>query len=358
VRSIILSKYSEMAKKTKRKLILWLILIFVAAGILFTFNRFYGVLFRSNIDLGQKESVIIYIPSESDFDDVVNILLKDGGLISEEHFRLTATQKGYSENVKPGKYRIYNQMSNNALVNKLRSGNQEPVQLVINNVRTMNDLAEKVASQLEFSTNSLLPLLKNDSVAKSYGFTVNEFPAMFIPNTYEVFWNISPEKFIERMKKEYDKFWTDERIEKAAAANLTPIEVSILGSIVISETVKRDEMPRIAGLYINRLNRGMHLEADPTVKFAMGDFELKRILFRHLEYDSPYNTYKYPGLPPGPIYFADAGVLDAVLNYEKHDYIFMCAKEDFSGYHNFAKTNAEHERNAARYHAALNRQKK
>ncbi len=346
-----------MAKKSK-KLILWLILIAVFIGMLYTFNKYYGVFFRKNIDLGDKESVIVFIPTGSDFDDVCRILSKEAGLISEDHFRTTARQKGYIVNVKPGRYRIYNKMSNNSLVNKLRSGNQEPVQLVINNVRTMEDLAAKVSSQLEFAADSLLALLKNDSISKHYGFTLNEFPAMFIPNTYEVFWNISPEQFIERMNKEYNKFWTEERKNKAAAANLTPIEVSILASIVISETVKKDEMPRIAGLYINRLNRGMYLEADPTVKFALGDFELKRILFRHLEYDSPYNTYKNPGLPPGPIYFADASVLDAVLNYEKHDYIFMCAKEDFSGYHNFARTNAEHERNAARYHNALNQQKR
>jgi len=347
-----------MAKQNKSQLILWLIVLFVAIGIIFSFNKFYGAFFRSNIDLEGKKSVIIFIPTGSDFDAVCKILIKDGGLVSEDHFRMTAKQKGYSENVRSGRYRIQNRMSNNGLVNMLRSGNQEPVQLVINNIRTIGDLAERVASQLEFPTDSLLRLLKNDSISKSYGFTINEFGTMFIPNTYEVFWNISPEKFIERMNKEYNKFWTEERINKAAEANLTPIEVSILGSIVISETVKRDEMPRIAGLYINRLNKGMRLEADPTVKFAIGNFELKRILFRHLEYDSPYNTYKNTGLPPGPIYLADAGVLDAVLNYEKHDFIFMCAKEDFSGYHNFARTNAEHERNAARYHTALNRQKK
>jgi UPF0755 protein len=342
-----------MAKNRIR--ILWLIVIVVFIALAFAVNRFYGTFFRPNIDTGNQESVLIYIPTDSDFETVTEILLRDAGLQSANDFRMTAKQKNYIDNIRPGRYRIVNQMSNNTLVNLLRSGRQEPVRLVFNNVRTFSDLAGKVAPQLEFSEDSLLSLLNKDSVALSYGFTPQEFPVMFIPNTYEVFWNISPEKFLDRMHNEYKSFWTDERLDKASRINLTAIEVSILASIVLSETIKRDEMGRVAGVYINRLNRGMKLEADPTVKFAVGDYELKRILFRHLETDSPYNTYKYPGLPPGPIYFPDTYVIDAVLNYEKHDYLFMCAKDDFSGYHAFAKTHAEHSRNAARYHAALNR---
>jgi len=343
--------------KRKTKLILWLIIIFIFAALALIANNFYGVFFRANIELNDKEFVIIYIPTGSDFDQVCEILSNDGGLMSVEQFRFTSKQKGYIDNVKPGRYKIRNHFSNSSLVNMLRAGNQEPLNLTFNNVRTMNDLAEKLSKQLEFSTDSILKVLKNDSIAKSYGFTPEEFPVMFIPNTYQVLWNISPEKFTDRMHREYSTFWSDERINLAAEINLTPIQVSILASIVISETTKKDEMSKVAGVYINRLNRGMKLEADPTVKFAIGDFELKRILFRHLEFDSPYNTYLYPGLPPGPIYLPDGHAIDAVLNYEKHGFIFMCAKDDFSGYHAFAKTNAEHQRNAQRYHAALNRAK-
>jgi UPF0755 protein len=343
--------------KKNTKTILWLVFFLVVVGLGLAANKFYAVFFKPNIELKEKESVVVFIPTGTDFEGVCKILSTDAGLISESDFRNTAQQKGYTDNVKAGRYRIQNNMSNNALVNMLRAGNQEPIKLVFNNVRTKKDLAEKIGSQLEFSSDSLLALLNSDSVAKSYGFAVHEFAVMFIPNTYEVFWNISPESFLDRMKKEYDAFWNDERVEKAVAANMTPIEVSILASIVISETIKKDEMPKVAGLYINRLNRGMRLEADPTVKFAIGDFELKRILFRHLEFDSPYNTYKNHGLPPGPIYVPDITSIDAVLNYEKHEYIFMCAKDDFSGYHAFAKTNAQHEQNARKYHAALNKAK-
>lgn len=340
--------------KKRRINILWGILLLTLFLIIFAVNRFYGVFFRPNIDLVNKENIIIYIPTGSDFDDVCRILGEEG-LQSAESFRFTAKQKNYTENIKPGRYKLENKMSNNALVNMLRAGNQDPVHLVFNNVRTKEDLAAKIEKQLEFSADSLLRLLNNDSIAKSYGFTVEEFTSMFLPNTYQVLWNISPEKFLDRMKKEYDSFWNEQRILKASEMNMTPVQVSILASVVISETVKKDEMSKVAGVYVNRLNRGMKLEADPTVKFAIGDFELKRILFRHLEFDSPYNTYKYRGLPPGPIYLPDGHAIDAVLNYEKHDYIFMCAKDDFSGYHAFAKTNAEHERNAAKYHQALNR---
>lgn len=342
-------------RRSKRNRVLWIIFICIAVGLSVAVFRFYSVFFSSNIDLIQKESVIIYIPTGSGFDTVCSILKKEAGLRSEYGFRKAAKHKGYMQNIKPGRYRIMNSMTNNSLINMLRSGNQEAVNLTFNNVRTISDLAGKIAKQLEFSADSLLNYINNDSLTQSYGFTAEEFPCMFIPNTYQVLWNITPEKFIERMHREYTKFWTDERLEKAAQINLTPIEVSILASIVISETVRKDEMPRVAGVYINRLVKKMKLEADPTVKFAIGDFDLKRILNRHLKYDSPYNTYLYEGLPPGPIYIPDIHAIDAVLNYEKHNYLFMCAKDDFSGYHAFAVTNAEHARNAAQYHQALNR---
>ncbi|MCK9255795.1 MAG: endolytic transglycosylase MltG, partial [Bacteroidales bacterium] len=196
-------------------------------------------------------------------------------------------------------------------------------------------------------------LLKSQDLAKKYGFNENTFLAMFIPNSYEFYWNTSAEQFVERMAKEYKNFWTEERKQKAANLGFSQSEVSTLASIVEAETQKNDEKARIAGVYINRLNIGMLLQADPTVVYATGDFFLKRVLNKHLEINSPYNTYKYSGLPPGPINIPSISSIDAVLNYEKHNYKFFCAKDDFSGYHVFAVTNAQHEANARKYHQAL-----
>ena len=191
--------------------------------------------------------------------------------------------------------------------------------------------------------------------AEKYGFKPEEMIGMFIPNTYEVWWNITPEGLTERMKKEYDNFWNEERVAKLARTRLTQKEVTTLASIICEETRMTDEMPTMAGVYINRLRRGMLLQADPTVKFAIGDFTIRRVLNRHLEVDSPYNTYKYAGLPPSPICMPSIKGIDAVLNYKESNYLYFCAKEDFSGYHNFARTLSEHNQNARRYANALNR---
>ena len=205
--------------------------------------------------------------------------------------------------------------------------------------------------------DTLLRLMNDSAWCASMEFNRQTIVAMFIPNTYEVYWNVSPERFMARMKREYKAFWNASRQEKAQAAGLSPVEVSVLASIVEEESAAVDEYPVIAGLYLNRLKAGIPLQADPTVKFAVGDFSLRRILDKHLEVDSPYNTYKYAGLPPGPIRIPSIQALDAVLNYTKHRYLYMCAKEDFSGRHNFAVTLAEHNRNAARYRSELNRRK-
>ena len=200
-------------------------------------------------------------------------------------------------------------------------------------------------------------LLTEKSILQEYNFTKQTLPALFIPNTYQVYWNISSKEFLNRMFKEYKRFWTEERQNKAKAIGLTPIEVSILASIVEEETNNKSEKPMVAGLYINRLKKGMPLQADPTVKFAWQDFTLRRITNKHLTIDSPYNTYKIIGLPPGPIRIPSPEGIDAVLNYSKHNYLYMCAKEDFSGTHNFASTLSEHNRNARKYWDALNKRK-
>ena len=210
-----------------------------------------------------------------------------------------------------------------------------------------------MAKRLEPDSIQFLNALKNTDIITEHGFEAHTVIAMIIPNTYQIYWNTTPESFMSRMNQEYKRFWNDSRLQKAEEAGLSPIEVSVLASIVDEETVKNDEKPRVAGLYINRLKRGIRLQADPTIKFALGDFTINRVLTRDLKIESPYNTYIYAGLPPGPIRMSSIQGIDAVLNHEKHDYIFMCAKADFSGYHDFAKTLEQHNRNAAKYRSEL-----
>lgn len=313
----------------------------------------YINIYASNTALPAKSKVeYIYIKDNTSAEEVYQMLKPY--LLSEPKFRYWANFKGYDKSVKPGRYAIKNGMSNNQLVGILRSGAQTPVRLTFNNVRTKADLAGKIGKYLECDSLCFLKVFNDPAVHQRYGYNAETFMSMFIPNTYEIYWNTKPEVFLERMKKEYSKFWTDERQSKAKAMGLSPLEVSVLASIVQSETVMQSDAKIIAGVYVNRLAKGMKLEADPTVKFGLGDPTLKRILFRHLEYDSPYNTYMYTGLPPGPICLPSITNLDATLNFEKHEYIFFVAREDFSGYSNFAKTLEQHNQNARRYQQALN----
>lgn len=248
-------------------------------------------------------------------------------------------------------------MSNNDLVNLLRSGNQTAVHLTFNNINTMKDLANRLSDQLEFSSDSFYVLIMDSALIRSYGFNKYTIPAMFIPNTYEVYWDISPEDFLDRMKTEYDRFWNKSRMAKAKKIDMSPAEVTTLASIVNKEVRFDDEKPRVAGLYMNRIDKGIRLQADPTLIFAHNDYTIRRVLKKHMQLDSPYNTYKNAGLPPGPICIPDISSIDAVLNYEKHKYIYMCAKPDFSGYHNFARTLQEHNRNAEAYRRELNKRR-
>lgn len=224
-------------------------------------------------------------------------------------------------------------------------------------MRTKENLAGRISEQLMLDSLTLLNMLNSETNLKSLGFDTNTIVAMFIPNTYEVYWDTSIDKLMNRMKNEYSTFWNESRKAKAKQVGLSPIEVSILASIVEEEATYSDEYPIVAGLYLNRLKRGQRLEADPTVKFALNDFSLRRILYKHLEVESPYNTYRNEGLPPGPIRVPSIKGIDATLSPQDHKYLFMCAKEDLSGRHNFATTHAEHVRNAARYQRALNEKK-
>ena len=261
----------------------------------------------------------------------------------------------YDRRVKPGNYAVRPGDSMRDICLRLLSGNQTPVKLVVPSVRTLDRLAGAVGKQLMTDSASVMKVLTDKLLLDSLGYTVATAPCIFIPNTYEVYWTMTPEQFVARMIKENKRYWTPARLAKAKKQGLTPNEVMTLASIVDEETAKEDEKPMVAALYLNRLKRGMLLQADPTVKFALGEFELRRILYAHLQTDSPYNTYKYAGLPPGPIRIPSMTAIESVLNPAKHSYIYMCAKEDFSGYHNFASTLTQHNANARRYQQALNK---
>ena len=296
----------------------------------------------------------LYISTGSNFNDVVKGLTANNFIQDETSFEKVADLKKYKNNIKPGKYRIKEGMSNNDLVNLLRSGVQEEVVVSFNYARTIEKVAALITKNIEADSAEFIALIKDPKRIEKNGFTKENIPAMFIPNSYNLYWNTSAEQLYNRMLKEYHAFWNEGRLKKAKEIGLSPQEVSTLASIVVTETSKKKDAPIIAGVYLNRIKRGMPLEADPTLIFAKKDFTIKRVLNKDKLVDSPYNTYKNLGLPPGPIYISPPSYLDYVLNYEKHDYIFFCAKEDLSGYTNFAKTYRVHQRNARKYQRALN----
>jgi UPF0755 protein len=326
-------------------------------GIIFFLIAFCGIVYYkiNSPAFNIEQPVFIYIDNKTNYVNLIRQLEDSAQLKKSDLFTRLATLMKYPENVKIGKYQVTPKMSYLEAVRMFRSGQQVPVNITFNNIRFKKDFAERIGEQLMFDSDVLLEKLTDNSVCKSFGLDTTTILTLFIPNTYEMYWNISVDNFLARMKKEHDRFWTMERLAKAEAIRLTPVEVSILAAIVEEETAVRAEYPIVAGVYLNRLVRGMLLQADPTVKYAVGDVTLRRILFKHLEVDSPYNTYKYSGLPPGPIRMPSISGIDAVLNYQKHNYLYMCAKEDFSGTHNFAVTLSEHNRNAQNYQAALNR---
>lgn len=268
-------------------------------------------------------------------------------------FKKLATLTNFKDHIHTGRYEI-GSTSTLMTFRHIKNGIQAPVKLTIGSVRTIDRLARLVSKKMMFTQKELLDSLSDKEVCGNYGYTPDNIIAMFIPNTYDLYWNISVKKFLDRMQKESKKFWTPERREKAKTAGLSPLQVMTLASIVAEETANEEEMPMIAGMYINRLNKDMMLQADPTVKFATKQFEARRIYNSMLKTDSPYNTYRNKGLPPGPIRIPSVAAIDAVLNHIHHNYLYMCAKEDFSGTHNFASTYEEHKQNASRYAKALN----
>lgn len=315
---------------------------------------FHQMVYAANF-LPEQDAKALIIKTGADFKDVQRILRNEGFIGDLITFSFLSKIMNYQEAVKPGVYLIEPGMSNMQVIRKLRSGDQTPVNITFNNVRVVSDLASKITTHLEMSEKDFLSVLYNDSLLTAHGFDSLSIVGMFIPNTYQAYWTVKPLDLFLKMKKEYSKFWTQERVSKAQKISLTPKEISVIASIVQAETIKADERKVVAGLYINRLNRGIPLQADPTLVFAAQDFSIKRVLTKHTQIESRYNTYKYAGLPPGPINMPSIGSLKAVLDYQEHNYIYMCAKEDFSGYHNFATNLRDHNRNAARYQRELNR---
>lgn len=335
---------------------LFLFLLFSILFITFAFY-FYQICFTPNI-LVDKEPRELIIPDSASFKTVQQILHEGGYVQDLVSFSFLARLMKYDRQVRPGRYILNANMNNLEAIRYLRLGRQEPVMITFNNVRLITELAKKITRNIAMTPEAFEAEVIRFAMNNNYGFNKDNVLAMFIPNTYEVYYDVSPEDLIERMYQEYRRFWNEERMAKANALGLTPIEVSILASIVQAETVKREEAPVIAGLYINRLKKDMLLQADPTLVYAAGDFSLKRVLNEHKEIDSPYNTYKYKGLPPGPINMPEIYFIDAVLNYKPSNYLYMCAREDFSGYHNFASSLTEHNRNAMRYRQALSREQR
>jgi UPF0755 protein len=340
-----------------RKIFLSLIVIILGIAIFYGY-KLYQKIYAPSVETPQHSDYYFYIHTGDSFEDVINNLYQQHLIDNKEIFKWIAEKKNYNNNVHPGRYLLKNKMSNNELINLLRSGNQMPVKVTFHNVRTKEQLAGKITKNLEADSARFLALLNDESFVKQYGFNTNTILTMFLPNTYEMYWNTNEEALFEKMAKEYKKFWTEERKQKAKNIGLSQSEVSILASIVEAEqrTIST-ERPKIAGLYINRLKKGMLLQSDPTVIYAMGDFTINRVLTKHLTIDSPYNTYKYKGLPPGPILLPSINSIDAVLNYERHNYIYMCAKEDFSGYHAFATNLREHAVNARKFQQVLNKRR-
>ncbi|TFF33608.1 endolytic transglycosylase MltG [Mucilaginibacter psychrotolerans] len=345
-----MSNQQKSSGGTFKKFIIALVVIIIVslAGTgVFYYLRYFG----PNVSDKQE---YLYIHTGAGFDEVYKTIREQGIVNDTATFIKAAHDMNYTTRVKPGKYKLTAGMSNRNFINMLKAGNQEPVKLAIHNIRLKAQFAGFLAKKLEPDSVSFLRLLDSAAFVDKYGFTTDNVFTMFIPNSYQSYWNTTPDKFFTKMYANYQKFWTAERKAKADALNLTPVQVTVLASIVDAEASHDDEMPTIAGLYLNRLKGSIKLESDPTVIFAVNDFTIKRVLRRDLMKDSPYNTYMYKGLPPGPIMMPSINAIDAVLNYQKNNYLFMCAKEDFSGYHNFADNETQHRINARKFQQALN----
>ncbi len=344
-----------MAAKRSVKLIVRLfLLVLLLAGAVAA----YFTLFKPNVYLDGKKYKFVYIPTHASYEELVEMLEEENILQNRKSFEWLAGPMRLAENFKPGKYRVIAGMSNRQLINLIKSGKQEPVKITFNAAdRTNDDLTRKIAEKFEITEDELEGFFKGDTeISKKYNLNEENLRCLFLPETYEMNWNTSLPEFIEKIEKTYNSFWTAERKQKAKAAKLSQTEVITLASIVQSECSSiESEQKKIAGVYINRLAKNMALQADPTVIFAMGDFTKQRVWEKDLDYDSPYNTYRNRGLPPGPISLVYTRVIDAVLNYEHHNYIYFCAKPSLNGYSDFSTTYDQHCKYAAAYKKEMDR---
>jgi len=314
-------------------------------------------IFSPSVVIENSKDSYINISTGSEYEDVQKIVVDRGLVKNIKAFNWVAKRKNYSNFIHPGHYEFEDGMNNNDIINLLRSGTQTPVNLIFNNIRSLERLSSIVAGQIEADSSEIIDLLLDENYISQFKFSHETVMGAFIPNTYEFYWNTSASGFVERMIGEYEKFWNKERKDKATAKSLTIKQVGVLASIVDGETVRETEKSRIAGVYLNRLKKGIRLQADPTIIFAIGDFSRNRVLKADLQVDSPYNTYRYAGLPPGPISVPSVSGLDAVLNAEDHSFLYFCARADMSGYHHFSKSLREHNRYAYKYRQALNQRK-
>jgi UPF0755 protein len=340
----------KLKKKAKRRLWIFFIVLVLIAGA--------GVYILENHNIripANKEKDYLYIPTGADFSTVLNILDRKQLIRDRNSFIILARSTGYDKKVIPGRYRLNNAMTNLELVRLLRSGKQEPVKLIIKGSQSLGDFEEYVSLNLEIDKSELKQKFEDEEFLKKFNLKKETASCLVIPNTYEFYWNTSLPKFMEKIGSSYTKFWNETRTQQCLEAGLTRTEMVTLASIVENETDRADDIPRIAGVYINRLSKHMKLQADPTVKFAIGDKSIRRLYSYMLDFDSPYNTYKYYGLPPGPICIPSTQTLDAVLSYEKNDYLYFCARPDDSGYSNFTSSYRIHMQNAKNYQIYLNK---
>lgn len=337
-------------KKTLIALVVVLALSIAAAAAFF-----YQKAFRTNtLPEALMDDPFVYIRNADTFDDIVAQLKTRGLLRDIESFRWLAEFLEYDKQVRPGRYRLNKGMSNKDLILLLRSGKQEPLRITYRSIRTLEEFCGKTGALLEADSASLMEAFTDAAFVEKYGLNRRNALSLILPDTYEFYWNTTASSFVEKMGKYYLEFWNEERTALAAALGLNRAEVAVLASIVQQESSKPDEWPVIAGVYLNRYRKGMKLQADPTVVFANNDFSIRRVRSKHLAVDSPYNTYKYTGLPPGPIYLPTKACMDAVLRADSHSYFYFCARPDGSGYHDFAKSFEEHLRNARNYQKRLN----
>lgn len=325
--------------------------VLTSVALIVGYNSFYG----SAID---EEKQFFVTPDMNYGDLTTNLKSEISSKLKQHAFDFYASHLDLEDRFKVGHYTLKQGMSVVKLVRMLVLGEQTPVNIVVGEARTMPQLASKLSKQIMADSTTIITALYDKKLRVEMGYVRDSLIAMFVPNTYQVYWTISPEKLLARLKRESDNFWNEERQSKLKQTRLSRYEAMTLASIVYEETKNRGEMPKIAGVYINRLRKNIALQACPTVKYAMGDFALTRILYKHLKYDSPFNTYKYAGLPPAPICIPSIAAIDAVLNYEKSDYLYFCAKPEFDGTHNFARTLSEHNANSRKYNEALARLKK